>query len=549
MPKVIDLLRQGRYDELWQKCCGYLRLDIESFMSIQNRLMQKQINLLERSPLGQKIFQGQHPRSVDEFRQIVPLTTYEEYCPELPEKMEERLPAKPSRWVHTSGRSGEYSCKWVPLTSEFVSELGSVICGIGLISGAREWGDTAPIIENPDIIYTVAPRPYISGELAKILLDEMPSRYYPSLEESEEMPFEERIKAGFSKALDNGLDYFFGLSLVLSIVGDQFRESAVKIDLVQLLGRPRAFWRVVGGILKARLARRRILPSDLWQVKGIITSGLDSSVYREKIKTLWGRYPLDIYACTEGSVIATQTWDYGSMTFIPHLNFLEFIPEKEYLKWQLDKRYQPRTVLLNEVQPGENYEIVISNFHGGALVRYRIGDMIRITSLKNENLGIEIPQMVFARRADDLLDFVVIRLTEKKIWEAIENTGIPYRDWVAYKKPGEPILNILLELNEGTDLKEKQVEMAIYEQIIRSEIDDYTTSRAHDDLTNMINFRVKVTLLPAGAFARYISARRSEGADLAHLKPPHLNPPQKVLERLLASTGISYSREEESQIV
>jgi phenylacetate-coenzyme A ligase PaaK-like adenylate-forming protein len=290
------------------------------------------------------------------------------------------------------------------------------------------------------------------------------------------------------------------------------------------------------------------LPSDLWQVKGIITSGLDSSVYREKIKSLWGRYPLDIYACTEGSVIATQTWDYGSMTFIPHLNFLEFIPEKEYLKWQLDKRYQPRTVLLNEVQPGENYEIVISNFHGGALVRYRVGDMIRITGLRNENLGIEIPQMLFARRADDLLDFVVIRLTEKKIWEAIEKTGIPYRDWVAFKRTGEPVLQILMELNEESRLSEKQAEMAIYEQIIRSEIDDYTTSRAHDDLTNMIKFRVKVTLLPSGAFASYTSARQSEGADLAHLKPPHINPPQKVLERLLASAGISIAREEEAQI-
>ena len=50
----------------------------------------------------------------------------------------------------------------------------------------------------------------------------------------------------------------------------------------------------------------------------------------------------------------------------------------------------------------------------------------------------------------------------------------------------------------------------------------------------MINFRVEVTLLPRGAFANYTSQRQAEGADLAHLKPPHINPPDKILSLLLA---------------
>jgi hypothetical protein len=50
----------------------------------------------------------------------------------------------------------------------------------------------------------------------------------------------------------------------------------------------------------------------------------------------------------------------------------------------------------------------------------------------------------------------------------------------------------------------------------------------------MINFRVEITLLPRGAFANYTSQRQTEGADLAHLKPPHINPSDKVLSLLLA---------------
>ena len=74
-----------------------------------------------------------------------------------------------------------------------------------------------------------------------------------------------------------------------------------------------------------------------------------------------------------------QTWDYEGMTFVPNLCFLEFIPEREWFKWQLDHSYEPKTILLDEVKAGENYEIVITNLHGGITTRYRIGDMIRIT--------------------------------------------------------------------------------------------------------------------------------------------------------------------------
>ena len=158
--------------------------------------------------------------------------------------------------------------------------------------------------------------------------------------------------AGFWEALSGNVDYFFGLSLVLATIGDKFVNSAGKMDLRPLLKQPRALMRLSRGVIKSRLARRNLLPRDLWRLKGIISSGLDSSIYKEKIKDYWGRYPLDIYANTEGGVIATQTWDYSGMTFIPNLNFLEFIPEQEHLKSRMDHNYKPRTILLDEVKPG-----------------------------------------------------------------------------------------------------------------------------------------------------------------------------------------------------
>jgi len=43
---------------------------------------------------------------------------------------------------------------------------------------------------------------------------------------------------------------------------------------------------------------------------------------------------------------------------------------------------------------------------------------------------------------------------------------------------------------------------------------------------------IKVTFLRQGAFARYIVQRQAEGADLGSIKPPHVNPSDKVLSLL-----------------
>jgi hypothetical protein len=337
--------------------------------------------------------------------------------------------------------------------------------------------------------------------------------------------------------LTQGIDYFFGLSMVLVTVGEKFSERVNLKSLLPVLKHPSATRRLLLGMLRSRLARRRLLPRDIFHVKGIMCGGLDSWVYRERIKELWGRYPLDVFASTEGGIVATQTWDYGAMTFIPNLNFLEFIPEEEVAKAAADHNDDPRTVLLDEVRPGCKYELVLTSLHGGALVRYRTGDLIKITALRNAALGIEIPQMVFDRRIDGMLDFVVTRLSEKAIWQGVEGVGYPYVDWTAYKEPGNPVLNLLLEPANGNPTDVPELERQLAEHILRASDDVYTQSRAHDDLADMVHFRVNLELLPRGAFTGYMAARQAEGADLAHLKPPHINPSGEVIARLRTANG------------
>jgi hypothetical protein len=507
-------------------------------MVIQKRLLLEQIELLKNCELGRKVMRGAMPETVEEFREQVSLTTYADYLPELAEKREDVLPAKPVAWARTSGRSGEYGCKWVPFSQAASEEFVKVGASVMLFASCRDRGDISQFREHLKYLFTLPPQPFLPGVMGYYAQQALGFDYLPS--NADGMSFRERIQAGFEEALYQGLDGFGGLSITLVAMGEEFKRQSGKANIGSLLSHPNALFRVTKGLMKSKLARRPMLPKDIWSVKWIMGGGTDSTIYKEKVKELWGRGILEVYGSAEGLIFALQTWDYEGMTFIPNLNFFEFIPEREYFKWQLDHSYQPKTVLLDEVKAGENYEIVITNFRGGAFVRYRIGDVVRITSLRNEKLNIAIPQMVFHSRIDELIDIISLgRLTEKAIWQAIENTGIPYVDWSARKETigDEAVLHLYIELKGNYIASENGVAAAVYEQI--QKLDDYKTNLSKiygGSPESILGLKpIKVTFLPQGAFSNYISQRQAEGADLGHLKPPHINPSDKVLSLLGAA--------------
>jgi hypothetical protein len=510
-------------------CCGYIDLNMKQFMVIQRRLLLDQLELLRNCELGRKVMRGAMPTSLEQFRREVPLTTYSDYCPELQERKEDVLPAKPAHWLHTSGKSGEYPFKWVPYSEKFAHELAILMYGTGIFASCNGRGDVSKAKEHAKIVYAVAPVPYASGVFVQIMQQEVNAIYLPPLDKAQNMSFEQRTREGFRLALSRGFDYFFGLSTVLIIVGEQFSARSRGLSVMPLLSQPSALSRLLKGLIKSKIEHRSMLPKDLWSVSGIMSGGADSTALRERLRHLWGRYPLETYACAEGSLIASQTWDYSGLTFIPNLNFLEFIPESEHFKWRLDNSYKPKTVLIDELEVDKSYEIVITNFHGGAMVRYRVGDMIRIIALANDKLGINIPQMIFERRADDLIDIAgFTRLTERVIWQAIENSRIPYEDWAARKEiiRDRPILHFYLEVKDGYANSNNKVALKLHQQLKKLDKD-------YADLESILGVKpIHVSLLPSGTFKAYIEERQAEGADLAHIKPPHINPSDKALSML-----------------
>lgn len=537
-----DLSRQGRYDDLWQLCCGFINLDLQQFMSIQKSLMLEQIELLGKSSLGRKLMGGNFPRSIAEFREKVRLSTYLDYCPELLDKREDVLPVKPLQWIQTSGRSGEYPFKWIPVTQRFWEEAELNFCAILLFGSCDSRG-------NPYFKYGLrwlhasAQPPFLTGLVARSLAQNLGLRFLPELQYCEHLSFDERVEKGFSMALNEGMDGFFGLAGILIAIAEKFNKGSNNLQVSKLVKQPKMALRLGQGRLKSKLQGRRLLPKDLWNLKVIVSMGTDSLVYKDKIKEMWGRSPLDVYGNSETTVVATQTWDYGNKVFFPNLNFLEFIPESEVLLWERDKQYQPKTVLLDEVKQGENYELVVSNFHGGIMVRYRLGDIIKITALRNDKLGINLPQMAFERRADDLIDLGFMRLTERIIWQALENSGIPYRNWMARKEIGKtPKLRIFLETDGSNADDSSIIADQIYSQIKKLD-DGLYVYKDISSLEKLIDFKpIEVTLLKPGVFSNYKTRMRDIGADSLHQRPPHLNPSESIVV-LLDSINKDNSKE------
>ena len=116
------------------------------------------------------------------------------------------------------------------------------------------------------------------------------------------------------------------------------------------------------------------------------------------------------------------------------------------------------------------------------------------------------------------------------MWQALENSGIDFVDWTVRKELASdmPVLHLYVEIVASRG-DESELGDRVHECLKQAD-------EGYAHLEGMLGVNpLRVTLLPVGAFERYAGRQLERGADLAHLKPPHINPPDETIGALVGA--------------
>ena len=516
-----EKLHEYSKEEIWEEYCGFLTLSMDEFMNIQKRLLMEQIDLWSSSGLGRSILKGKRPHSIQEFREMVPLTTYEDYAPTLLSKQAAALPGAPVLWVQTSWEGGVHPIKVAPYTKAMLDTFKHNVMSCLLLATSRKKGEF-DISVTDHMLYALAPMPFITGLLPLLFQDEIDIEFLPSVKEAVHMSFKERNVQGFKLGMKKGIEYFFGLGSVLYYVSQSVGSmtSGRKKSLREYLSStsPKMMARYLMAKKKCRQENRELLPKDLFQLKGFMCAGTDNRCYKADLERMWGISPMEIFAGTEPTCIGCETWSREGVYFLPDACFYEFIPENELDKNLADPEYQPRTILWDEVVPGGVYEIVLTVLKGGAFARYRIGDMFRCTGIGSQLENNQIPRFQYIDRVPQVIDIAgFTRITENSINQAIELSSLPIAAWTAKKEftdNNRPYLHLYVELERdnlagsAVSIRILQDQLGIYFRYLDQDYEDLKKILGVDPL--------KITLLKCGTFETY---RRRFGTPIRSMNP------------------------------
>lgn len=526
--KFQEKLKTFEKEYIWNEYCGFLDLGIDEYMYIQRRLMEEQLTAWKASGLGRELLKGADPKNTDEFRELMPLTDYSDYADILLARKSDMLPGDPIIWIQTTWEGGFRPIKVAPYTREMLNTYKHNIVSITMLASGRAKYDFS-VCKGDRVLYGGAPLPYTTGLIPSLLNEDIDFIWLPDAD-ANSMSFSERIKAGFSSAMKGGIDYFFAIGSVANYITENFGKAAGggKRGTVSL---PIAI-----RYLRAKYAHRRdgtkLVPGDIFRIKGFVCAGTDAKCYKDSLARAWGVLPIEIAAGTETACIATETWEQRGMTFFPDSSFYEFIPEGEMRRNLADKDYKPRTCLMDEVRAGETYELVISVFHGGAFMRYRIGDMYRCLSAEAGKL----PRFTFTDRVPTIIDIAgFTRITEASIEEVISLSKIGIGDWIAKKEfdgKGFPFLHMYVEL-----LPEAQSSEVTRRQIITENLSVYFKyfDSDYNDLKKLLGMEpLVITILKYGTIAAY---KQDTGRMLPRLNPDSIDVSELV--RMQTKSGVS----------
>lgn len=262
---------------------------------------------------------------------------------------------------------------------------------------------------------------------------------------------------------------------------------------------------------------------DVWpNLELYMHGGVSFTPYKDSFQKIIGKNNhidfLETYNASEGFFGIQYKPDSSEMLLMLDYGiFYEFVPQSEWNK------EHPQTILLDEVQVGEVYELIIST--NGGLWRYRLGDTITFTSTAPFLIKVAGRTKHFINAFGEEL---MIHNVDKALAIASHKTEALIADYTAAPKfgdkTGEGCHEWIIEFEkEPTNIDEFK---KIFDKELKQQNSDYEAKRHK----NMVLKEPKFHVVPPKTFYNWMKSRGKLGGQN---KVPRLSNDRKFVDAIL----------------
>lgn len=528
-------------------------------MAVQEGFLQELLRVQQGTELGQK-FGLADIRTIDQFREQVPIWSYAEYEPYTQRIAQGRpnvLTADPVVYINlTSGTTGKQ--KMVPVTRRFSRSLGKAnAAGFGFamealrshsvgrsqplefgkvlstnsvkLQGRTEGGiEFGPVTVgsyrlNRFICEQTFAQPFQAMEIA-----DNRSRHYVCLLFALCNPQLRGMSANFPMLILQTCRYLeeYAEALIEDIErGTLAPWLKIEPDLRRQLERGwSAHPRRAAELRSIVRSTSRLTPRTAWPKLSFIGTarGGTSDFYFERFPEYFGDTPQfgGVYGTAEGTFAVCHDFNTDGSILALESGFYEFIPEDQ---WDAE---HPQTLLPVELKVGDRYRILVTSYSG--FYRYDIGDVIEVVGFYEQT-----PMIIFRHRRGGLLSSTTEKTTEFHLAQTLQalqqEFNLTLDDFCvtlsASEFPARYLVNV--ELTEGQTLSNPQAFLQRFDDWLGEFNRPYATVRSSQVPAPSLR------ILETGSFAivRQRQIQRCGTSD-SQLKIPHLSEDRKFLDGL-----------------
>ncbi len=245
---------------------------------------------------------------------------------------------------------------------------------------------------------------------------------------------------------------------------------------------------------------------------GMVGSNL--KVYVEKLRRSIGEdVPIHNmgYAAAEGFFAMPTELNVHDGVLIPYGIFFEFIPVNDDI--EEDENETPKTLLLNEVEVGKKYELVVTNSSG--LYRYRMEDIVQVTRMHNETPVIEFlyRKNLSMNVANEKTTTAMVDHSAKRTFERANAEFVGYSFYPDFSS-NPPRYCLFTEIKGDVSEEKRQEMIDILDEELKEVNEKYYKYRRW----GMLN-RPEILILKPNTYWDYRENLRAQGVVLNQIKP------------------------------